>query len=411
MRSRKFVLFVLLALIVGALPPAMAQEGDPILIGLEAPLTGDYAYEGQGFRDAIQLLVDQTNEAGGLLGRPVELVIEDDAGDPTQAALVADRLVSAGVVAVIGSYNSTATEAASEIYNEANLLHITPSSTATRLTEKGFGQFFRVCFLDNRQGLFAVSFMNEVLGATRIGILHDNSTYASGLAEWTQIYAEEAGLEVVFYDAINPDDQDFSPILSNIAEVAPDVVYFTGYHAQGGLLLRQTAELGFDITWMMGNASNNPELIEIAGLENAAGTYITTEPLPQDLEYPEAQVFIADFEELYGNPPASVWWQMAAEAYTVIAYAIEQTGSTDTDVLAEYLHTDFSDFPGLTGPIIGFDENGDRIGTIHVAYIIDEEGNFVLYPEQPASGTDDEMGMEGEMEEGEMEEATPAASS
>jgi branched-chain amino acid transport system substrate-binding protein len=393
MNKRPLSIVILLAM---ALVPfagvVNAQEGEPILIGLEGPMTGDYAYEGQGFVKAVELLVNQVNEAGGLLGRPVELVIEDDAGDPTQAALVADRLVDAGVVAVIGAYNSTATEPASEIYNEAGILHITPSSTATRLTQKGFDQFFRVCFLDDRQALFAVLAMKDVLGAETIGILHDNSTYAAGLADWTQIYAEEHGFEVAFFDAINPDDQDFTPILTNIGEADLDAVYFTGYHAQGGLLLRQTAELDLDILWMMGNASNNPEMVEIAGAEAAAGTFITTEPLPQDLEYPEAIEFVEAFEEAYGEPPASVWWLLAAEAFNVIAHAIEETGSTDTEVLAAYLHEDFADYPGLSGPIIGFDEKGDRLGTIHLLYQIDEEGDIVYYPEQPGAGEE-----EGEM--------------
>jgi branched-chain amino acid transport system substrate-binding protein len=382
--KRISVVIVLLAMVLGPFGViANAQEGEPIKIGLQGPMTGDYAYEGQGFVKAVQLLVDQVNEEGGLLGRPVELVIEDDAGDPTQSALVADRLIDAGVVAVIGAYNSTATEPASEIYNENNILHITPSSTATRLTEKGFEQFFRVCFLDDRQALFAVMAMQDVLGAQKIGILHDNSTYAKGLADWTQVYAEEAGLEVAFFDAINPDDQDFTPILTNIGNAGLDAVYFTGYHAQGGLLLRQTAELGLDIQWMMGNASNNPEMVEIAGVDAAAGTFITTEPLPQDLEYPEAVEFVEAFTEAYGEPPASVWWLLAAEAFNVIAYAIQETESTDTDVLAAYLHEEFKDYPGLSGPIIGFDEKGDRLGTIHALYQISEEGVITYYPEQP----------------------------
>jgi len=388
--KRVLVIVVLLAMALGSFGSfASAQEGEPILIGLQGPMTGDYAYEGQGFVKAVQLLVDQVNEEGGLLGRPVELVIEDDAGDPTQSALVADRLIDAGVVAVIGAYNSTATEPASEIYAEEGILHITPSSTATRLTEKGFTQFFRVCFLDDRQALFAVMAMDEVLGAETIGILHDNSTYAQGLAEWTQVYAEEAGLEVAFFDAINPDDQDFTPILTNIGQAGLDAVYFTGYHAQGGLLLRQTAELGLDIQWMMGNASNNPEMVEIAGVAAAAGTFITTEPLPQDLEYPEAVEFVDAFIEAYDEPPASVWWLLAAEAFNVIAHAIEETGSTDTEVLAEYLHNDFADYPGLSGPIIGFDEKGDRLGTIHALYEINEEGVIAYYPEQPQPATEE----------------------
>ncbi len=383
MFKKLMVLCLVLTLAIPLFAGCGGQEEGPILIGLEAPMTGDYAYEGQGFEKAVSLLVEQTNEAGGLLGRQVELVVEDDAGDPTQAALVAQRLVDAGVVAVIGAYNSTATEPASEIYNEAGLLHITPSSTATGLTQKGFERFFRVCFLDDRQGLFAAKFAKDVLKVQNFGILHDNSTYAQGLAEHTRRYAEEMGINVAFYDAINPDDQDFTPILTNIGNVDLDAVYFTGYHAQGGLLLKQTDELGLDITWMMGNASNNPELIQIAGLENAVGTYITTEPLPKDLEYPEAQKFVSDFEAEYGEPPASVWWQMSAEAFNVIRYAIEQTESTDSEVLADFLHNEAKDINGLTGPILGWDEKGDRLGTIHVAYVIDENGAFVLTEEQP----------------------------
>jgi len=380
---RKLALLFLVLVLALPLFTGCKKEAGTIKIGLEGPMTGDYAYEGQGFEKAVQLLVDQTNEAGGLLGRQVELVIEDDAGDPAQAALVAQRLVDAKVVAVVGAYNSTATEPASEIYNDAGLFHITPSSTATGLTEKGFQRFFRVCFLDDRQGLFAAKFMNDVLGAKNVGILHDNSTYAQGLAEHTKRYAEEMGLNVAFYDAINPDDQDFTPILTNIGAAGLDAIYFTGYHAQGGLLLKQSGELGLDLTWVMGNASNNPEMIQISGLENAVGTYITTEPLPKDVDYPEAKKFVADFEAEYDMSPDSVWWMMAAECFNVIRYAIEQTESTDSKVLAEYLHNEAKDLNGITGPILGWDEKGDRLGTIHVAYMINESGEFIMNPQQP----------------------------
>ena len=375
---------LLLALVVAlSMFTGCKKETGTLKIGLEGPMTGDYAYEGQGFEKAVRLLVDQTNAAGGLLGRQIELVVEDDAGDPTQAALVAQRLVDAKVVAVIGAYNSTATEPASAIYNEAGILHVTPSSTATRLTEKGYQRFFRVCFLDDRQGLFAAQFANEVLGVQNFGILHDNSTYAQGLAEHSKRYAEELGINVAFYDAINPDDTDFTPILTNIGAVGLDAIYFTGYHAQGGLLLKQSGELGLDLTWMMGNACNNPELVQIAGLANAVGTYITTEPLPKDVDYPEAKKFVTDFEAKYGQSPDSVWWMMAAEAFNVIRYAIEQTKSTDSAVLADYLHNTMKDFPGLTGPILGWDEKGDRLGTIHLAYIINDKGELIVNPQQP----------------------------
>lgn len=380
---RKLALLLVAVVLTAPMIVGCGAETGMIKIGLEGPMTGDYAYEGQGFEKAVRLLVDQTNEAGGILGRQVELIVEDDAGDPTQAALVAQRLVDAEVDAVIGAYNSTATEPASEIYNEAGLFHITPSSTATRLTEKGFQRFFRVCFLDDKQGLFVANFAKDVLGVQNFGILHDNSTYAQGLAEHTKRYSEEMGLQVGFYDAINPDDQDFTPILTNIGGAGLDAIYFTGYHAQGGLLLKQSAELGLDLQWMMGNACNNPELVQIAGVENAAGVYITTEPLPKDVPYPEAEKFVADFEAEYGESPDSVWWMMAAEAFNVIRYAMEETESTDSETLAEFLHNEAKDINGITGPILGWDEKGDRLGTIHLAYIINENGEFVVNPQQP----------------------------
>ena len=355
-----------------------------IKIGLEAPLTGDYAYEGKGFQNAVKLLVEQTNTAGGINGQQIELIVEDDKGDPKEASLVADRLVSQKVVAVIGAYNSSATEPASVTYNKAGILHITPSSTRVSLTEKGFKNFFRVCFLDDRQGLFAAKFMKEILNNSKIAILHDNSTYAQGLAEETKKFSEEQGLQIVFFDAINPKDQDFTPVLTKLKDAGAETVYFTGYHAQAGLLLKQAKGIGLQIQWLMGNASNNPEIVQIAGVENAKGAMFTTEPLPKDLDYPEAKQFMADYKAKYNEDAESVWWVMAADAFRVIKYAMEQTKSTDPAKLAEFLHKDFKNFPGITGPILGFDEKGDRLGTIHKAYVITDTGDIQPYPKQPS---------------------------
>jgi len=370
------LLTILVASIAGCAP---AAGGNVIKIGLEAPLTGDYAEEGKGFQNAVQLLVDQTNAAGGINGQKVQLVVEDDKGDPKEAALVADRLVSDKVIAVIGGYNSTATEPASQIYSTAGILQITPSATAVRLSTKGYTQFFRVCFLDDRQGLFAADFMTKVMGYKNIAILHDNSTYAQGLAEATKQYLAQDGVTPVFYDAINPKDNDFSPTLTKIKAANPEAVYFTGYYAQGGLLLKQAPAVGLKTQWIGGNAMNNTDLIKIAGVENAKGMIVTTEPLPNDLDYPEAKQFLADYKAKYNADPTSVWTVMAADAYRVIKYAIEQTKSTDPKKLAEYLHTGFKDFPGITGPITSFDDKGDRNGTIHKAYVINDQGQFVPY--------------------------------
>lgn len=385
--KRVFVLLfvaVLVAGLAGCAPAAPSAGTGTIKIGLEAPMTGDNAYQGKGMEKAIRMLVDQANAAGGINGQQIELIVEDDKGDPKEAGLVSERMVSNKVAAVIGSYNSTATEPASVTYNRANVLHITPSSTAVRLTEKGFKQFFRVCFLDDRQGLFAATFMKEVLGNKTIGILHDNSTYGQGLAEETRHFAEQQGLNVVFFDAINPKDQDFTPVLTKIKAAAPESVYFTGYHAQAGQLLKQAKSVGLQTQWIGGNAANNPEIVQIAGLDAAKGMMFTTEPLPKDLANPEAQQFLKDYKAKYNEEAENVWWVMAADAFRVIKYAMEQTKSTDTNTLAEYLHTNFKNQPGITGPIIGFDEKGDRLGSIHKAYVITDTGDIQPYPKQPA---------------------------
>jgi len=373
------ILFVVtLTLALTSCAPA-ATGGDTIKIGLQAPLTGDYAQEGQGFKKAVDLLVEQTNAAGGILGKKVVFVAEDDKGDPKEAALISDRLVSQKVIAVIGGYNSTATEPASAVFNKAGIVQITPGATATRLSEHGYNQFFRTCFLDDRQAVFAADFLVKEMGYKKIAVLHDNSTYAQGLAESTKASLEALGVPPVFYDAINPTDKDFSPTLTKLKDLNPEVIYFTGYYAQGGLLLKQAKALGMTSQWTGGNAMNNTDLIQIAGIENAKGFITTTEPLPGDLPYPEAKQFLADYKAKYNEDPASVFTVLAADAYRVIKYAIEQTKSTDPKVLAEYLHKDLKDYPGISGPIIGFDEKGDRKGTIHKAYVIDDAGKFVPF--------------------------------
>lgn len=352
--------------------------GEPIIIGLEGPMTGDYAAEGDGFRKAIEMLVEQVNANGGVLGREVRLEIADDKGTAKDAALAAQNLISKGVVAVIGAYNSTATEAAQGPYNEAGILHLTPSSTATHLTEKGYENFFRVAFLDSAQGQFAATLLVDKLNADKVAIIHDNSTYAAGLADWTRKFVEEKGAEVVFYDAINPKDTDYTPLLTNVKSANPDAIYFTGYFSQAGLLVKQARELGIEVPIAGGNATNNAEVAKTAG-EYAEGFITTTEPLPADLPYEEAKQFVADYREKYNEDPVSIWTAMAADAFRIIVEAMEQTQSTDPETLANYLRDEMDGFAGISGPVT-FDEKGDREGTVYAAYRI-ENGKFVMYVE------------------------------
>ncbi|BDG60932.1 branched-chain amino acid ABC transporter substrate-binding protein [Caldinitratiruptor microaerophilus] len=356
------------------------EAAGTIRIGVQGPLTGNYAYEGTGFVRAITMLADEINQAGGVNGKKIEILKEDDKGDPKEAALAAQKLVSQKVVAVVGSYSSSATEPAQQIYADAGILHITPSSTATKLSEKGIKTFFRTAFIDDAQGRFAANFLVKELGKQKIALVHDNSTYAKGLAEWTKKYVEENGAQVVFFDALNPKEKDFSPLLTKLKGTQPDAIFFTGYFSEGGLLLKQARDLGIEATFAAGNANNNPEFFKIAGKDLAKQAIIVSEPMPVDLaaQNPDAKKFIDSYKQKYGEEPGSVWIVSAADAFRVIVEAITKTGKTDGKALAEYLHTQLKDFPGLTGPI-NFNEKGDRTGTIHRAYTFDDNGTLVPF--------------------------------
>ncbi|HEY8531778.1 MAG TPA: branched-chain amino acid ABC transporter substrate-binding protein [Limnochorda sp.] len=352
---------------------AAAQE--PIRIGLQAPITGPWAYEGEMARNSVEIIKDQINARGGVLGRPIEIVLGDDQGNPRQSALVAQRMVSEGVVAVIGTYGSSINEAASTIYERAGVVNIAYGATAVQLTEHGWRYFFRTCFRDDRQGAFFAQLVNEILGASRIAILHDNTTFARGLAEAARASLEAAGMaEVVFYDAVTPGERDFTPVLSRMRARTPEVVYYTGYYPEAALIARQMRDLGIDALFVGGNAAINDEFVEIAGLEVAAGALMTQEPLPTDLPYAESQAFLEEYIRRHGQPPSSPWPVYAADALLVLAAAIEATGSTDSSVLAEYIRGELS-INGITGPI-AFDGRGDREGAIYLAYEVGPDGKL-----------------------------------
>lgn len=377
--GRSVKLLVALALLLCFCMGQFARAADPIKIGLQAPITGPWAYEGEMARNCVQIVADEINKAGGLLGRQVQIALGDDQGSPKQSALVAQRMISDKVVAVVGSYGSSITDPASAIYERAGLVNVAYGSTAEKLTEQKREYFFRTCFRDDRQGAFFANFATGVLKAKRVAIIHDNTTFGKGLAEAARrpLLAEKRA-ELVFYDAITPGERDFTAILGRMGKTNPDVLYFTGYYSEAGLIIRQMRTLGIKAVFVGGNAAVNDEFVKIAGLSVASGALMTQEPLPTDLDYPESKAFISEYVRRHKEPPSSPWPVYAADAFKVICAAIEATKSTDSKVLMSYLRTGLKDYPGITGPI-SFDAIGDREGAIYLAYEVTAEGNFKPY--------------------------------
>ena len=369
-------LLTLVAAVGLALGGGMVQAADTVKIGLMAPLTGSWASEGQGMKKIVDLLAEQQNAKGGVLGKKIEVVTEDDGGDPRTASLAAQRLTTKGVVVAVGTYGSAVTEASQNTYDEAGIPQIANGSTAIRLTEKGFKKFFRTAPRDDEQGRMAVQTI-EKLGFKKVAILHDSSAYAKGLADEDNALLKKKGTEVVFFDALTPKESDYTAILTKLKSANPDVVLFTGYYPEAGLLLRQKKGMNWKVPFIGGDGTNNVDLVKIAGKEAAEGFYFLSPPQPQDLDTPDAKAFLADYQKKYNELPPSIWAVLAGDGFRVAVAGIAGAKSTDGAKTAEYLHKNLKNYPGLSGPI-AFDAKGDREGEVYRVYKVDAEGKFVM---------------------------------
>ena len=368
--------FLALAAAVGlALGGGMAQAADTVKIGLMAPLTGSWASEGQGMKKIVELLAEQQNAKGGVLGKQIEVVTEDDGGDPRTASLAAQRLTTKGVAAVVGTYGSAVTEASQTIYDEAKIPQIANGSTAIRLTEKGFKHFFRTAPRDDEQGRMAAQTIGK-LGFKKVAILHDSTSYAKGLADEANALLKKKGTDVVFFDALTPKENDYTAILTKLKGANPDVVLFTGYYPEAGLLLKQKKGMNWNVPLIGGDATNNVDLVKIAG-KAAEGFYFLSPPQPQDLDTADAKAFLADYQKKYNELPPSIWAVLAGDGFRVAVAGIAGAKSTDGGKVADYLHKDLKNFSGLSGPI-SFDAKGDREGEVYRVYKVDSEGKFVM---------------------------------
>lgn len=377
------VLVVFLALTVPFIPSS-AVAADPVVIAVQAPITGPWAFEGQMAVQSCKVAADLINQKGGILGgRMIEIREFDDSGTPKDGALAAMKMVSQKeIVAAVSTYGSPTVEASSNIFEKRKMINIAYGATFVGLSQKGRKYFFRTCGRDDAQGIFFAEFVPREFGAKRIAIVHNNTTFAIGVAEETKKALKpkiDAGeVEIVFYDAVNPEDKDFTPILTKLRQSKPDVFYYTGHYPEGALIARQSKNIGLDCIFVGSNAVINDDFVKIAGVEVAKGWLMTQEPMPLELGSSESKEFLAAYKAEYNEIPSSPWPVYAADAVNIIAHAVDKTGSTDPDTLADYLHNEADGVPGITGGI-GFTDQGDREGVPYLMYQVDENGKYVIY--------------------------------
>jgi len=377
--SISILLIVICVISLGTL----AAEKPPVVIGLQGPITGPYAVEGEMAKQSAEIAAQMINDKGGILdGRMIEIRVADDACQPKAGALAAMKLISQkDVVAAIQTYGSFVVLPASDVYEKFKKVNIAYGATITDLTERGLKYFFRTCGRTDTQAKFFAEKVVPYFDAKKIAIMNNNTSFSVGLAEESrealQSRIDAGEVEIVYFDAINPDETDFTVPLTKLRETNPDVFYYTGHFPEAGLIIRQAREIGIDAVFVGGDAVVNQDFINIAGIEYAKGCYQTQEALIEFFNHPEAVAFKEAYKAKYGTIPSSPWSVYAADALYVLAEAIDKSGSTDSDVIADYLRNKMEAFPSITGPI-GFDEIGDRVGSSSHLYVVNEDGSSSL---------------------------------
>jgi branched-chain amino acid transport system substrate-binding protein len=346
------------ALAVTALGVSAAKAD--IRIATAGPMTGQYASFGAQMKAGAEQAVADINAKGGVLGQKLILEIGDDACDPKQAVAVANQMVNKGVVFMAGHFCSGSSIPASKVYEEEDILQISPASTNPKLTEEGGDNVFRTCGRDDQQGEVAGAFLAEKFGSKNIAVIHDKTAYGKGLADETKKNLNAAGVKEKMYEAYTAGEKDYSALVSKLKQSAIDVLYVGGYHTEAGLIVRQMREQGMKTILVSGDALVTSEYWAITG-PAGEGTLMTFSPDPR--KNPAAAPVVKAFRDNGIEPEGYVLYTYGAiQAW---AQAAEKAGSTDTAKLIKALRT--NQFETVLGTI-GFDKKGDVTAPGYVFY-------------------------------------------
>ena len=326
---------------------AADTTGD-IKIGEFASLTGKEAAFGQSSHHGTELAIDQLNAAGGVLGRKIQLLTEDNQSKAGESKTAVQKLISRdGVVAMLGEVASSRSMEAAPICQENKIPQISPSSTNPKVTELG-DYIFRVCFIDPMQGKALAQFATDTLKAKKMAVLTDVSTaYRVGLATYFKEAFTALGGQIVIEQKYSGGDRDFKAQLTTINAANADAIFIPGYYTEVGLIARQARELGMTYPLFGGDGWEAPELLQIGG-DAVTGCYYSTHYSPE-VQDPAVQKFVADFKAKYGSVPDA----MAALGYDsamLMADAIKRAGSTEGPKIRDALAAT-KDFPGVAGKI------------------------------------------------------------
>ena len=354
---------------------AVPADGVEVKIGHVAPLTGPIAHLGKDNENGARLALEEINKAGLTIdGKKVVLTLvpEDDAEDPKTATQVAQKLVDAKVVGVVGHLNSGTSIPASKIYSDAGITQISPSSTNPDYTKQGFKTTYRLVATDAQQGPALGNYVAKTLNAKTVAIVDDSSQYGKGLADEFEKTVKASGVKVVTREASNNKATDFKAILTKIKGSKPDVIMYGGMDATGGPLVKQAAELGIKAKIVGGDGMCTEKLAELAG--DAVVNVTCSEAGKALSKMPQGAEFQKRYKERF-NSDVQIYAPFTYDAVYVLVDAMKRANSTDpAKILLVMPDTKMN---GLVGNI-AFDSKGDMKEGVITLYDFKDKKKTVL---------------------------------
>jgi branched-chain amino acid transport system substrate-binding protein len=348
-------------------------NGDAIRIGEYACLTGQTASFGTASHQGAQMVIDDTNAAGGILGKQIKLITEDDQSKPGEAATAVRKLISRDkVVALIGEIASSRSLEAGPIAQQNKIPMVSPGSTNPNVTKIG-NYIFRVCFIDPFQGTVMAKFALNSLKKTRVAVLTDvRQDYSVGLAQFFKEYFTKNGGTVVAEQSYSSGDQDFKAQLTSIKAANPEAIFVPGYYNEVGLIALQARELGITVPLMGGDGWDSPTLTQIGGAA-MEGNFFANHFSTEDTS-PIVQDFIREFKKRFNRDPDGMA-ALGYDAARVLLDAMTRAGSSEPAKVRDALAAT-KDFQGVSGKIT-IDENRNANKSAVVLTIKDKAFHYV----------------------------------
>jgi branched-chain amino acid transport system substrate-binding protein len=352
---------------------AQAAQGEPITLGVSGPLTGQNAQYGAQWKKGFDLALDEINGKGGVRGRPLKYVFEDSQADPRQTVAIAQKFVSdPSIVAELGDFSSTASMAASPIYQRAGLVQFGFTNSHPNFTKGGdYIWSSSVSQADEQPRLakYAVD-----LGFKRLAVLYLNTDWGRASQALFGDAAKALGVEVVAAEGYQPDEKDFRSTLVRVRDAKPDAIILISYYADGALISRQIRSVGLTTAIVASGSIYSPKFLELAG-DAANGVFTETNFFPGEAR-PEVQSFVSKFKARYNEDP-DTFNAVSYDTIVLLAAVIEKYG-TDRTAIRDGL-AQIKDVPSVIFGKATFDPATRRVAGARAVYLVVKDGKFTTW--------------------------------